>query len=594
MLRRDAGEDHLARERCLELLFVHRVQLPPRYQAADPFLPHHPDAPGHALSGEAVVSGHHDDADAGQAALLHGEGHLCAGGIVHRHESQKHELPLHLLSRIIREPVREPPLGHRQDPVPLPGVEVDGLKQLVLCLRRERQHAPLPGNGAAKRRHLPRRPLHEGGFALSLPVDARHPLPVGIERDLAQARQAPGLLGGIHPPLERRDLQRRLGRVTHHAPAPPCGGRGDEPRVVAKGGGYQEPAHLCRERVFHPPSRGCDLPLRRISHAAHRVTAPGNPHLPHRHLVLGKRPGLVGADHRAAAKRLHRGEALHQGVSPRHALDRHGQRQGHRGEEPLRHEGDHHPHGEDEAGMRLAMHDSHREEEEEDADAKGHTGDQAGHPVDLLLQRGGGVGGARGEMRDPAELGLHPGCEDHPAAGAGHRTRPGKEEVRKLAPGERFPGYRVGALSGGMGFSRQGGLVDPQVPLLDQPDIGGNPASLGDDDQIARDQFLRGNLPFHPVADHGGLGGEQPFKRLHRPLRTVLLEEGEHRVDDHDGPDGPPELGHPPDKRHGASPPKEKRHEMGEVRQELKVERLPGGGPDRVAAARRQASGGLG
>ncbi len=80
--------------------------------------------------------------------------------------------------------------------------------------------------------------------------------------------------------------------------------------------------------------------MRRVAAAAHFEHAFGGEDALHRHLVLGERTGLVGADHGHRAQRLHRGQAADDGVAPRHALHADGQHDGHDGGQAFRYRGD--------------------------------------------------------------------------------------------------------------------------------------------------------------------------------------------------------------------------------------------------------------
>ncbi len=76
--------------------------------------------------------------------------------------------------------------------------------------------------------------------------------------------------------------------------------RRDQPGVVAERAGPQQGAQVivgCRA-----PCCARISPRGRVAAAAHRVLAPASPELAHRHLVLGQRAGLVGADHGACSR----------------------------------------------------------------------------------------------------------------------------------------------------------------------------------------------------------------------------------------------------------------------------------------------------
>ena len=89
-------------------------------------------------------------------------------------------------------------------------------------------------------------------------------------------------------------------------------------------------------------------PGRFVSDAGHLMPGPPRPQPGHGHLRLGERAGLVGADHRRRAERLHRQQLLDQRVPPGHPPHTDRQRHRQRRRESLGNQGDHHPEREDE------------------------------------------------------------------------------------------------------------------------------------------------------------------------------------------------------------------------------------------------------
>ena len=134
-----------------------------------------------------------------------------------------------------------------------------------------------------------------------------------------------------------------------------------------------------------------------------------DPHGARRHPAFREGAGLVGADHRGGAERLHGREALDEAALASHAehAERQGERQGR--QQPLRDIGHDHPEGEHEA---IAQgHAAGGDPEGKEDGAKGHReqGHRPGHPRQLDLQGARFLADRLGQLRDAADLGPHPG-----------------------------------------------------------------------------------------------------------------------------------------------------------------------------------------
>ena len=251
------------------------------------------------------------------------------------------------------------------------------------------------------------------------------------------------------------------------------------------------------------------------------------------------------------------------------------------------------PMREDEAGRRVDAGQPDGEDEEEDADAgrqRRHDAGDAGH---LPLQRARGLAHGLGQVGDRAELGAHPGGADHRPAGAGGHGRPGEDQVGLLAARQAVLGRGLGRLAHGVRLAGQGGLVDPQLGLLDQPGVGRDVVALGQEQHVPGHQRLGRHGALRAVPQDAGLSGQQPAQGRGGPLRLVLLPEAEGPVDQVHQPDGHPELGHPGDEADGAAGPQQEGHQVGEVGQQLEHERPPPDLADGVGAAAAQSLGRL-
>ena len=135
------------------------------------------------------------------------------------------------------------------------------------------------------------------------------------------------------PGLFRDDDERGLGGVTLYGPAFLFA---DELRVVAQ----QSRAQALGERdarrgIDRPAVRAEDLAARFVAAAGDLVEHAAGIDGLHRHLILGERAGLVGADDGGAAERLDRGQLADDGAAPGHARHADGERDGDGGRQPL-------------------------------------------------------------------------------------------------------------------------------------------------------------------------------------------------------------------------------------------------------------------
>ena len=94
-----------------------------------------------------------------------------------------------------------------------------------------------------------------------------------------------------------------------------------------------------------------------------------------------------------------------------------------------------------------------------------------------------------------------------------------------------------GVLLHGDRLAGQGGLIYLQRTGLRQFQIRGYDAPRLQDDVVPRNQFLRGDLLLHAVADNDCRRHAEALQRLNRFLRGHLLHRSDHAVGDHDDGD---------------------------------------------------------
>ena len=239
--------------------------------------------------------------------------------------------------------------------------------------------APLPGSASRASassgvspvgRQLPRARLEDhlgrafgiGDHAVRRLVQRRHALGLGGERDLVDARELRVELGLVEAGLGGGHDQRALGRVAFDLP------RARRPRRGRSARRRRAPPRAAVSQTGSDGSTGCAV-ARELALAARsprrrpRASRPATKILRDRHLVLGQRAGLVGADDRGAAERLDRGQAADQRVALDHPLHAERERDGDHGRQRLGHDGD-------------------RQRDAEDAASRGTAGRGAGPSAD--------------------------------------------------------------------------------------------------------------------------------------------------------------------------------------------------------------------
>jgi hypothetical protein len=243
-------------------------------------------------------------------------------------------------------------------------------------------------------------------------------------------------------------------------------------------------------------------------------------------------PVLSEATTVALPKRLDGRQAPDDCAATGHPLHADGERDRHHGREGLGH-GRHREAdpGQSGVGEREAADDGH-DAERHGRHADG-NGDRATHTVELARQRGGEDIGLMQQRGDAAELGMGAGRDADPAARARSDDRPrvqhavalGKRRGRRSG---RDPLVHRRRLAGERRLSSAQGL------RLQQPQVGENPLSLSDGDDVPGNDLLGFDLDPLAVAAHAsGLLHQRGEGRDSAP-GTVLLAEADERVEHHD------------------------------------------------------------
>ena len=392
--RRDPGIDRDIRQRRVQRLRIHRVQLRPGHGAVS--RSENAELPGDGGRRNLVVARDHDGADAAARGVRDGRDSLGPGRVDHGGQADKG------IVRLVRG---------RQRPRSVQRAE--GKSQNAQALFRQRGVLVQDGGAVlfGQRAHALRgqdavgpgqqdveRALGQEHRAVREHVQRAHQFAVGVERELGQARMVRAVGARVDPQPAADAHQRDLGRVANlFVPV----GR----RVRGQDAGLDE-AQVHRV-----------VQVERVGRKAHAVRV----ELLHGHAVLGQGAGLIRADDRHAAQRLDRLEVLDNGVLPSHLLGADGQDDGDDRAERLRDGRDGQGHGKHHGVQNAHAAAENRQAKDQHADGQDDRGQPFGELIQADLQGCPALLGRVHERRDPAELGVHTRARhDRLRAAVGH------------------------------------------------------------------------------------------------------------------------------------------------------------------------------
>ena len=354
----------------------------------------------------------------------------------------------------------------------------------------------------------------------------------GVSVDTPLPRHLHGVAGGAPHPREREGGARRLRRLRH--PRRRRLRRGRRPREVSS-------RLVPRPGDLHAPGR-C-------------------PCLDDLHPVLGQGSRLVGADERGRPEGLDGLEVAHQDLPLGHLLGPPGQRQRDGGQQRLRHEGDGHPDGEDEAVLQRVA-DEQRDEEEQASNAHGDRRNEAHHGLEAARQRCDRLRRGGRQPGDAGEAGALPGGDHDGPRLALDDERPG---IQGLACAHRARGA----------LPRQHRGVHQQPVGHGHRGVGGDPVATLEQEQVADHDVLGlDDLP-PAVATHRHPGRQHGAQPVGSPVRPGLLGERERGVEHDHREDGDPELRQPGHQREDPSGPEHDREEVRQLAEEAAHDRGP-------------------
>ena len=354
-------------------------------------------------------------------------------------------------------------------------------------------------------------------------------------------------------------LRERVDRCLHGV------ARGNPPPVLVPHG---PPPGTGARRRCDLGRRSLELSVRRPDLAAGLVAAPAplqgarrRPDLHDPHPVLGERSRLVGTDERRRSECLHRFEASYQRMLVGHPLGSDRQRQCHGGQETLGNEG----HGDADGEHERVRWRRVEEQGQQEESATGRDSDErnrAHETMQLACQGRVGADGVLCEHGDSGELGR--------GAGRSH-DRPPLALDDERAGAETIAGAdRVGNALAGHGRG-----VDEQSVALDAGHVGCHAIAVGEDDQVVGHEAVGVDQERRSVTHDHHLERKQALQPGRRLLGSVLLGEGEQRVDhDHDE-DRDPQLRKSTDDREHAGHPEHGGEEVGEFCEQLTPDGCP-------------------
>ena len=267
--------------------------------------------------------------------------------------------------------------------------------------------------------------------------------------------------------------------------------------------------------------------------------------------ILGERTGFIGAEDVDGAEVLDRVEVFDDDLLFGHGhgtlreIDCHDHRQHFRGQS------DCYRQGEEKRLGPIALGDP--DDEENDADHDHHEADheprETGNaPVEA------GLNAFAGELfGNRAEMGAHAGVHRDTAGGTAENIAALKAGVRQFDDPAACNLRRVGIFLHRHGFAGQGRLAHKKIFGRDEPEVGRDDGTSLKGDNVARDNFRRGNFAFGTVPRDEALCLNHFAELLHCLARAVFLEVGEadaqneHATHDRRGPHVAHEKGHDAD-----------------------------------------------
>ena len=461
-------------------------------------------------SGERVVAGDHDDAQARGAALLDGCARFGPGRVGHGDESKQFELARvgqlgPVRGALGRLAARVAAAGEGEHAVPLAGELGVGLEH-ALARCRERLLGARDARAHGE---------DELGGSLDVQREAvglvAQGLRVAVLRLVRQVGELLGQLvvGADDCRVARRDGKGHVDRVAEEARLA-VGVRvafvDERPRAQCGSSGVVE-----LERSIHD-----------VGEAARRPQALGG------QAVLGERARLVARDDRRRPEGLDRRQGAHDRVAGGHAphADRERDREHHGQGFGNRRDG-HGDGGEEDLFELLA------EEGTGDEDDRGDEADeQADAPLEAADDelQGRGIGGALHQFVDDAELGGGADRDDDAVRPAGGGEGAAEEHARAVGD-LGVLGDRLGGLVHRLRLAREHGFVDEQGVRVEQPQVGRHAFAALERDDVARHE-LGGAHAAHVAVAHDARGGHgQRGERAHLAVGPQLLPEADRRVE---------------------------------------------------------------
>mmetsp|Transcript_43354 Transcript_43354/g.94395 ORF Transcript_43354/g.94395 Transcript_43354/m.94395 type:complete len:1132 (-) Transcript_43354:88-3483(-) len=296
--------------------------------------------------------------------------------------------------------------------------------------------------------------------------------------------------------------------------------------------------------------------------AAHIIANARAEHVHHGHLALSQSAGLVTADHRGRAKRLHRCQLAHEHVLLDHVTAADGERDRHTERDALRdrrHSKGHRDEDHVEPGRTVGVGDvfavqDDTDEEDDQAHHDGKHTNTATQLVQILLQRRLAARGVReaealglgsailagNQLSNPANARTHARLHDNALALATGRAAAGEDAVlrRELLGLTLLLGLDLPRLRHVVGLSREGHLANLDVVRLDQTHVRRHNVASSQDDEVATHDHDAVNLDLHAVADDpdGGLSHlGQGVERITGLVLGVCSNGGVDDDDDHNG-----------------------------------------------------------
>mmetsp|Transcript_37586 Transcript_37586/g.77190 ORF Transcript_37586/g.77190 Transcript_37586/m.77190 type:complete len:378 (-) Transcript_37586:356-1489(-) len=310
-----------------------------------------------------------------------------------------------------------------------------------------------------------------------------------------------------------------------------------EPRAVAQDGALKHLPHRFNPFLAdHGPLLVLNNTVRHVAHPGHVVQRLCRLDLLHRHLILGERTGLVGADSGDRSESLNGRQLPDDGVVAGHELHGQGKRDGHYRRQALGDDGDGDGNGRLEGIADRLVVCKMREHEGGKSDDENENRDPATEDLELYHQVGLHRVHSADHGADAPDLCKVTSADHNSLSVAVHDH--GRRKGQILAVAQRgVPGNRSDVFVDGVALSGKHRLQTRETSDLEQTHVSRHLVTGFERNDVSRHEFFRGNLELVAFADDHRIRGKHVLDGVRSFLGLPLLHQANTHIDHHHSAD---------------------------------------------------------